>query len=124
MDISRRTDPEILFFGPDEVPLHRPPPFNHAEIHRILQTLWTGRPSMPELEERVGGRASLLARAPKCLVVFPMISVSAGSLSGTLTMLDGMTSLSVRQYILGVLKAHGLNEKEVTKVRSPSLSLF
>jgi glutamate dehydrogenase len=28
-----------------------------------------------------------------------------------------MTSLSVRQYILGVLKAHGLNEKDVTKVR-------
>jgi hypothetical protein len=27
-----------------------------------------------------------------------------------------MTSLSVRQYILGVLKAHGLNEKDVTKV--------
>ena len=29
---------------------------------------------------------------------------------------DGMTSLSVRQYILGVLKAHGMNEKDVTKV--------
>jgi hypothetical protein len=27
-----------------------------------------------------------------------------------------MTSLSVRQYILGVLKAHGLAEKDVTKV--------
>jgi glutamate dehydrogenase len=27
-----------------------------------------------------------------------------------------MTSLSVRQYILGVLKAHGLKEKDVTKV--------
>ena len=30
----------------------------------------------------------------------------------------GMTSLSVRQYILGVLKAHGLNEKDVTKFQT------
>ena len=30
-----------------------------------------------------------------------------------------MTSLSVRQYIVGVLKAHGLNEKDVTKVCCP-----
>jgi glutamate dehydrogenase len=29
-----------------------------------------------------------------------------------------MTSLSVRQYILGVLKAHGLNEKDVTKFQT------
>lgn len=34
----------------------------------------------------------------------------------SLTEIDGMTSLSVRQYILGVLKAHGLSEKDVTKV--------
>jgi glutamate dehydrogenase len=32
--------------------------------------------------------------------------------------IDGMTSLSVRQYILGVLKAHGLNEKDVTKFQT------
>jgi glutamate dehydrogenase len=32
--------------------------------------------------------------------------------------IDGMTSLSVRQYIYGVLKAHGLNEKEVTKFQT------
>ena len=30
----------------------------------------------------------------------------------------GMTSLSVRQYIIGVLKAHGLNEKDVTKFQT------
>ena len=35
-----------------------------------------------------------------------------------LTSQDGMTSLSVRQYILGVLKAHGLNEKDVTKFQT------
>lgn len=35
---------------------------------------------------------------------------------------DGMTSLSVRQYILGVLKAHGLNEKDVTKVGPPHIA--
>jgi glutamate dehydrogenase len=32
--------------------------------------------------------------------------------------LDGMTSLSVRQYILGVMKAHGLNERDVTKFQT------
>jgi hypothetical protein len=39
-----------------------------------------------------------------------------GGENESLSELDGMTSLSVRQYILGVLKAHGLNEKDVTKV--------
>jgi glutamate dehydrogenase len=29
-----------------------------------------------------------------------------------------MTSLSVRQYILGVMKAHGLNERDVTKFQT------
>jgi glutamate dehydrogenase len=32
--------------------------------------------------------------------------------------LDGMTSLSVRQYILGVMKAHGLSERDVTKFQT------
>lgn len=35
-----------------------------------------------------------------------------------LTDLDGMTSLSVRQYILGVMKAHGLSERDVTKFQT------
>ena len=33
-------------------------------------------------------------------------------------LLDGMTSLSVRQYILGVMKAHGLSERDVTKFQT------
>lgn len=44
--------------------------------------------------------------------------LSPSVLCPTLTLSDGMTSLSVRQYILGVLKAHGLNEKDVTKFQT------
>lgn len=72
------------------------------------------------LETLLGGSLSLLARVPPSLVVFHTIPVSLPSPAQTMRLMaiDGMTSLSVRQYILGVMKAHGLSERDVTKFQT------
>jgi glutamate dehydrogenase len=42
---------------------------------------------------------------------------SASALGGIPHDVYGMTSLSVRQYLLGLYRTHGLTEKNVTKVQ-------
>ena len=89
VDVSGRTDPEILFFGPDE---------NTADLMDWAANHARSR-GAPWWKSFTTGK-------------------SAQALGGIPHDTYGMTSLSVRQYILGVLKAHGLNEKDVTKLQT------
>ncbi|RSH83801.1 NAD-dependent glutamate dehydrogenase [Saitozyma podzolica] len=89
VDLSGRQDPEILFFGPDE---------NSADLMdwAAEHARWRGASWWKSFT--TGKSAALLGGIPHDTY--------------------GMTSLSVRQYILGVLKAHGLAEKDVTKFQT------
>ncbi|WVQ84205.1 hypothetical protein IAT38_006356 [Cryptococcus sp. DSM 104549] len=89
VDVSRRADPEILFFGPDE---------NTADLMDWAAEHARSRNAPWWKSFTTGKSAELLGGIPHDTY--------------------GMTSLSVRQYILGVLKAHGLNEKDVTKFQT------
>jgi glutamate dehydrogenase len=89
VDVSGRTEPEILFFGPDE---------NTAELMDWAANHARAR-SAPWWKSFTTGK-------------------SAEALGGIPHDTYGMTSLSVRQYIYGVLKAHGLAEKDVTKFQT------
>jgi len=89
VDVSGRQDPEILFFGPDE---------NTAELMDWAANHARAR-SAPWWKSFTTGK-------------------SAEALGGIPHDTYGMTSLSVRQYIYGVLKAHGLAEKDVTKFQT------
>ena len=89
VDVSGRTDPEILFFGPDE---------NTADLMDWAAEHARARGAPWWKSFTTGKSAELLGGIPHDTY--------------------GMTSLSVRQYILGVLKAHGLNEKDVTKFQT------
>ncbi|KAK8846866.1 hypothetical protein IAR55_005956 [Kwoniella newhampshirensis] len=89
VDVSGRTDPEILFFGPDE---------NTADLMDWAAEHARSRQAPWWKSFTTGKSAELLGGIPHDTY--------------------GMTSLSVRQYILGVLKAHGLNEKDVTKFQT------
>lgn len=89
-------------------------------LMRILPTLWTGLRFTLRSEVHLGGSLSLLESLPNRWVVSLTTSVSLTLPNSQYVAdaVDGMTSLSVRQYIYGVLKAHGLNEKEVTKFQT------
>ena len=89
VDVSGRQDPEILFFGPDE---------NTADLMDWAANHARKR-NAPWWKSFTTGK-------------------SAEALGGIPHDTYGMTSLSVRQYILGVLKAHGLDEKNVTKFQT------
>ena len=89
VDVSGRQDPEILFFGPDE---------NTADLMDWAAEHARARAAPWWKSFTTGKSAELLGGIPHDTY--------------------GMTSLSVRQYILGVLKAHGLNEKDVTKFQT------
>ena len=89
VDVSGRQEPEILFFGPDE---------NTADLMDWAAEHARAR-NAPWWKSFTTGK-------------------SAEKLGGIPHDVYGMTSLSVRQYILGVLKAHGLNEKDVTKFQT------
>nr|ODN97728.1 glutamate dehydrogenase [Cryptococcus depauperatus CBS 7855] len=91
VDVSGRPadNPEILFFGPDE---NTADLMDWAAEHaRFRGAKWWKSFTTGKSAEKLGG--------------IPHDAY-------------GMTSLSVRQYILGVLKAHGLNEKDVTKFQT------
>lgn len=89
VDISGRETPEILFFGPDEGTADL---MDWAALHaRARGAPWWKSFTTGKSAEKLGG--------------IPHDKY-------------GMTSLSVRQYILGVYKAHGLKEKEVTKFQT------
>ncbi|WVN85676.1 uncharacterized protein L203_100825 [Cryptococcus depauperatus CBS 7841] len=91
VDVSSRSvdNPEILFFGPDENTADLMDwAANHA---RQRGASWWKSFTTGKSAEKLGG--------------IPHDTY-------------GMTSLSVRQYIFGVLKAHGLNEKDVTKFQT------
>jgi glutamate dehydrogenase len=120
VDISNRPDPEILFFGPDE---------NTADLMDWAAEHARARGATWWKSFTTGKSAALLGGIPHdaCeLVVYRQDDIalalrfrlSSGCRVYANDTLDGMTSLSVRQYIIGVLKAHGLNEKDVTKVRA------
>ncbi|KAL7418622.1 NAD-dependent glutamate dehydrogenase [Cryptotrichosporon argae] len=89
VDVSCRESPEILFFGPDEGTADM---MDWAAEHARAR----GAPWWKSFT--TGKSAEMLGGIPHDTY--------------------GMTSLSVRQYILGVLKAHGLKEKEVTKFQT------
>ncbi|RXK35332.1 glutamate dehydrogenase [Tremella mesenterica] len=89
VDVSGRSDPEILFFGPDE---------NTADLMDWAAEHARSRGAPWWKSFTTGKSAEFLGGIPHDAY--------------------GMTSLSVRQYILGVLKAHGLNEKDVTKLQT------
>ncbi|CAD6569984.1 MAG: NAD-dependent glutamate dehydrogenase [Tremellales sp. Tagirdzhanova-0007] len=89
VDVSGRTDPEILFFGPDE---------NTADLMDWAAEHARNRGATWWKSFTTGKSAEMLGGIPHDAY--------------------GMTSLSVRQYILGVLKSHGLNEKDVTKFQT------
>ncbi|ORY27092.1 glutamate dehydrogenase [Naematelia encephala] len=89
VDVSARQDPEILFFGPDE---------NTADLMDWAAEHARARGATWWKSFTTGKSAEMLGGIPHDAY--------------------GMTSLSVRQYIIGVLKAHGLNEKEVTKFQT------
>lgn len=89
VDVSNRPDPEILFFGPDE---------NTADLMDWAAEHARSR-NAPWWKSFTTGK-------------------SAEKLGGIPHDTYGMTSTSVRQYIVGVLKAHGLNEKDVTKFQT------
>ncbi|WOO79432.1 NAD-specific glutamate dehydrogenase [Vanrija pseudolonga] len=89
VDISGRQSPEILFLGPDEGTAEM---MDWAALHAKSR-------GAPWWKSFTTGK-------------------SAEKLGGIPHDVYGMTSLSVRQYILGVYKAHGLNEKEVTKLQT------
>lgn len=89
VDVSGREEPEILFFGPDEGTADL---MDWAALHaRARGAPWWKSFTTGKSAEKLGG--------------IPHDKY-------------GMTSLSVRQYILGVYKAHGLKEKEVTKFQT------
>lgn len=89
VDVSGRQDPEILFFGPDE---NSADLMDWAALHAKKRgASWWKSFTTGKSAEHLGG--------------IPHDTY-------------GMTSLSVRQYIIGVLKAHGLNEKDVTKFQT------
>jgi glutamate dehydrogenase len=82
--------PEILFFGPDEGTADM---MDWAALHareRGAETWWK----------------SFTTGKP------------AATLGGIPHDTYGMTSLSIRQYVLGIYKQHGLREKDVTKVQT------
>ncbi|RSH88031.1 NAD-dependent glutamate dehydrogenase [Apiotrichum porosum] len=89
VDVSGRTTPEILFFGPDEGTAEM---MDWAALHARAR-------GAPWWKSFTTGK-------------------SAEHLGGIPHDVYGMTSLSVRQYILGVYKAHGLKEKDVTKMQT------
>jgi glutamate dehydrogenase len=89
VDVSGRPTPEILFLGPDEGTADL---MDWAALHAKSR-------SAPWWKSFTTGK-------------------SAEKLGGIPHDVYGMTSLSVRQYILGVYQAHGLNESEVTKLQT------
>lgn len=89
VDVSKRVDPEILFFGPDEGTAEM---MDWAALHaRSRKAAWWKSFTTGKSAEQLGG--------------IPHDTY-------------GMTSLSVRQYIYGVLNAHGVKEKDVTKFQT------
>lgn len=87
MDVSGRTEPEILFLGPDE---------NTADLMD-----WA---AMHAAERQASFWKSFTT------------GKTASTLGGIPHDKYGMTSLSVRQYMLGVYKGLGWREEEVTKI--------
>jgi len=100
--------------------VEKTPKSSSSVLMRTQPTLWTGLPSMLEPETLLGGSLSPPERVLPSSVVSPTTPVSYTRNEPTtkLMTLDGMTSLSVRQYILGVMKAHGLSERDVTKFQT------
>ncbi|GMK59497.1 hypothetical protein CspeluHIS016_0801030 [Cutaneotrichosporon spelunceum] len=88
VDISGRDSPEVLFLGPDEGTAEM---MDWAALHAKERGApwWRGFTT---------GKSNLLGGVPHDRY--------------------GMTSLSVRQYVLGVLKTYCANVKEVTKLQS------
>lgn len=62
VDISGRTEPEILFFGPDEVSHPLPGPYLALTCRRTLPTSWIGPATTRESEVHLGGSRSPPAR--------------------------------------------------------------
>lgn len=89
VDVSGRDTPEILFLGPDEGTAEM---MDWAALHARAR-------GAPWWKSFTTGK-------------------SAAKLGGIPHDKYGMTSLSVRQYILGIYKAYGLKESEVTKLQT------
>jgi glutamate dehydrogenase len=89
VDVSGRTTPEILFLGPDE---------NTADLMDWACLHAKARGASFWKSFTTGKSAALLGGIPHDRY--------------------GMTSLSVRQYILGVYRAHGLREQDVCKMQT------
>jgi hypothetical protein len=104
VDVSGRKDPEILFFGPDE---------NSADLMDWAAEHARARNAPWWKSFTTGKSAAKLGGIPHDIC--ELVSICGMT---RLTILDGMTSLSVRQYILGVMKAHGLSERDVTKFQT------
>jgi glutamate dehydrogenase len=104
VDVSGRKDPEILFFGPDE---------NSADLMDWAAEHARARNAPWWKSFTTGKSAAKLGGIPHDTCAYHIILKMT-----KLTLLDGMTSLSVRQYILGVMKAHGLSERDVTKFQT------
>jgi glutamate dehydrogenase len=88
VDLSNRSDPEVLFFGPDE---------NTANL-MDWACFHVRKRNAPWWKSFTTGK-------------------SASALGGIPHDVYGMTSLSVRQFLLGLYRTHGLTEKNVTKVQ-------
>ena len=104
MDVSGRKDPEILFFGPDE---------NSADLMDWAAEHARARNAPWWKSFTTGKSAAKLGGIPH-----DTCELHSKRATTELMTLDGMTSLSVRQYILGVMKAHGLSERDVTKFQT------
>lgn len=86
VDLSNRKDPEVLFFGPDE---------NTAGL-MDWACFHAKKRNAPWWKSFTTGK-------------------SAATLGGIPHDKYGMTSLSVRQFVAGIYRTHGLTEKNVTK---------
>ncbi|KAJ9105102.1 hypothetical protein QFC20_004388 [Naganishia adeliensis] len=89
VDMSGRTEPEILFFGPDE---------NTADLMDWACNHARKRGAPWWKSFTTGKTASTLGGIPHDVY--------------------GMTSLSVRQFVAGIYRSHGLREKDITKMSS------
>ena len=69
-----------------------------------------------------GGSRLLLGRAPSTWVEYPTIREFLQPFEFTeadlISISYGMTSLSVRQYVVGIYEYLGLDEKDITKVQT------
>ncbi len=116
--------PELLFFGPDGTCNHHPRACNDITICLVEGTAdmmdWAARMTSVHLPASGAHDALLVHARSRGAEWWKSFTTgkSAEILGGVPHDTYGMTSLSMRQFVLGIYKQLGLRERDITKVQT------